>query len=411
MNKNFSMILIIAVLVGSVFGAFAGYLASEVSESGLFAQEDGRIEDLLEPERKVISIEEESATVQAVERVNPSVISIIVTKDLPVIERYQPAPGSNFFQQFWGGDFGEFFGFDSRQFEQRGTTQKQEVGGGSGFIISSDGYIVTNKHVVEDQGANYTVLTNDGEKHAARVLARDPVGDLAVLKIDKTDLPSVELGDSSTLKVGQTVIAIGNALGEFRNTVSKGVVSGLARSVVAGGLGQTDEELMGVIQTDAAINSGNSGGPLINLAGQVIGINTAMAVGAQNIGFAIPINDVKEVIESVRLHGRIIRPWLGVSYVLINDAIAQASNLEVGHGALIVQGDQSADPAVTPGSPADQAGLQKDDVILEINGQRIDQEHPLAAEIMKYGPGEKIKLKYLRGGEEREAEAQLREMP
>ncbi len=256
----------------------------------------------------------------------------------------------------------------------------------------------------------YTVLMNDESKHEAKVLARDPINDIAILKIEGQDFPTVELGDSSTLKVGQTVIAIGNALGEFRNTVSTGVISGLSRSITAGGAGIGSEQLIGVIQTDASINPGNSGGPLLNLAGQVIGINTAMASGAENIGFAIPINAVKNTIESVRQYGRIVRPWLGVRYVMVNKTIAEENKLSVDYGALIVRGEKVTDLAVIPGSPADKAGLEENDIILEVNGQKIDQDHPLAMIISRYQPGDEITLKVLHKGEEKEVKVKLEEM-
>jgi len=223
-------------------------------------------------------------------------------------------------------------------------------------------------------------------------------------------LPVVELGDSSGLKVGQTAIAIGNALGEFRNTVSTGVISGLSRSITAGGPGIGSEQLTGVIQTDASINPGNSGGPLLNIAGQVIGINTAIVQGAQNIGFAIPINEVKKSIDNVKEHGRIIRPWLGVRYVLINKSIAAANNLKIDYGALIVRGDNKTDLAVIPGSPADKAGLEENDIILEINNGKIDEKNPLANAIGKLNPGDEITLKVMHKGEEKVVKVKLEEM-
>lgn len=357
---------------------------------------------------KIIKVEEESGVIDAVEKVSPAVVSIIVTKDLPVIERYYSDPfGDDFFRQFFGDDFGDLFG--APQYRQKGT-EKKEIGGGTGFIISPDGYIVTNKHVVYDEEAEYTVLMNDETKHEAKVLARDPSTDLAILKIDGGDFSVVELGDSDNLKVGQTVIAIGNALGEFRNTVSTGVISGLSRSIVAGRVGVGSEQLVGVIQTDASINSGNSGGPLLNIAGQVIGINTAIAQNAQNIGFALPINEAKNTIESVKKDGRIIRPWLGVRYVLINKSIAEANKLNVDYGALIVRGENRTDLAVIPGSPADKAGLVENDIILEVNGKKINEDNPLVKVIGKFKVGEEITLKILRKGEEKEVKVKLEEM-
>lgn len=229
-------------------------------------------------------VSEEAAVVNAVKKVSPAVVSIVVTKDLPKIERYSPYGNDPFFWQFYGP-----------MYRQNGT-ERREIGGGSGFIIAGDGLILTNKHVVSDTEADYTVLLNDGRKFEAKIVARDSTYDIALMRIEAKNLPTVILGDSDSVVIGQTVIAIGNALGEYRNTVSTGVVSGLARSIEAGsGLGDS-ELLSGVIQTDAAINPGNSGGPLLNLRGEVIGMNTAIVQGAENIGFAIPINDAKRDI-------------------------------------------------------------------------------------------------------------------
>ena len=359
--------------------------------------------------RQVVKLEEESAVISAVEKSSPAVVSIIISKDLPVIEKYYSEPGDDEgFKDFFGRDFGDFFGFRTPRYRQNGT-EKREVGGGTGFLVSSDGYIITNRHVVSDTEADYTVLMNDESKHEARVLARDPVNDLAIIKIEGDDLPFVELGASDNLKVGQFVIAIGNSLGEFRNTVSTGVISGLSRSVTAGSYNQS-EQLLGVIQTDASINPGNSGGPLLDLAGQAIGINTAIAANAENIGFAIPINEVRNIYESVKKNGKFVRPWLGVRYAQINKSIAEANQLETDYGALIVRGENRTDLAVLPGSPADKAGLEENDIILEIDGKRIDENNPLANVISRYQPGDEINVKILHKGKEKDIKITLEEM-
>lgn len=344
----------------------------------------------------------EQAVISSIEKASPAVVSIIISKNVPIIEQCPYNPFFDLpkeFQQFFGG------GFEFSQPCQRGT-RLQEVGGGSGFIISADGMILTNKHVVLEKDASYTVLTNDGKKYDAKVLAQDPALDLAVVKISASGLPVVRLGDSDSVKLGQTAIAIGNALGEFRNTVSVGVISGLARTITASGGGQT-ETIEGVLQTDAAINQGNSGGPLLNLKGEVIGINTAMVSGAQNIGFAIPINKAKRAIDSVQRSGRIIAPYLGVRYILISPDLAEKEKLQVSNGALLR--GTSDGPAVEPKSPAFKAGLLAEDIVLEINGEKIDANHSLASLIQKYGVGDKIKLKVLRGGQEKNLEATLEE--
>lgn len=409
-KQTFIAVLITAILVSSVFGGAMGFWAGTAATGGL---ELGNLFKLAPTAGglRVEKISEESAVVSAVEKVSPAVVSIIVTKDLPKIEQYYNNPfGSDFFRQFFGEDLGDIFGRQGvPQYRQNGT-EKTEVGGGTGFIVSADGYIVTNKHVVFDKEAEYTVLMNDETKHPAKVLAQDALSDLAILKIEKNNLPIVELGDSANLKVGQSVIAIGNALGEFRNTVSTGVISGLARTITAGGARFGSEQLLNVIQTDASINSGNSGGPLLNIAGQVIGINTAMVQGAQNIGFAIPINEVKNTIDNVKKNGRIVRPWLGVRYVLINQAIADANKLSVNYGALIVRGQNPTDLAVIPGGPADKAGLVENDIILKVNGQKITEENPLANIIAKLKPGDEISLRVMHQGKEKDIKVKLEEM-
>jgi len=291
---------------------------------------------------------------------------------------------------------------------QKGT-KLQEIGGGSGFIVSSDGLIVTNKHVVYDEAASYTVLNNDGKKYDAKVLARDPNRDIAIIKISADNLPVVNLGNSDGLKLGQTAIAIGNALGEFRNTVSTGVISGLSRNVIASGSGIGTEKLEDLIQTDAAINQGNSGGPLLNLKGEVIGVNVAMVSGAQSIGFSIPINQVKKAIESVKSAGRIISPYLGVRYLMVTPELAKEQKLPVDYGALVRGSQEGA--AVIPDSPAAKAGIQTEDIILEINGQKLDSSHPLNLLIQKYNIGDTIILKIQRGVQKIEIKATLEERP
>lgn len=345
---------------------------------------------------------DQALVIEAIKKADPSVVSIIITKDLPKIIRVNPFGDDPFFNQFFGQDF------SAPQDNSQGT-QKQEVGRGSGFIVSSDGYIVTNKHVASDKNSEYTVLMNDGKEYSAKFLAADPVNDLAIIKVDQKNLPTVSLGDSSKLEVGQTAIAIGNSLGEFRNTASAGIISGLGRSITASGSGIGAEELRNIIQTDAAINPGNSGGPLLDLAGNVIGVNVAMAQGAQSIGFAIPINDVKKIIGDVKTTGRIITPFIGVRYVLITDSIKEKNNLSVNYGALVLRGTNPEDLAVAPGSPADKAGITENDIILELNGVKIDSKNSLQSLIAKFAVGDEITLKVLHKGEEKTIKAKLEE--
>lgn len=349
----------------------------------------------------------EQAVISAVKKASPAVVSITISEEIPILERCAQSPFSDIppeFQQFFGNNFPQF----NTQCDT-GKKQLQEVGGGSGFIVSSDGLILTNKHVVADAKASYTVLTNDGKKYDAKVLARDPVQDLAVVKIAASNLPTVDIGDSDSLELGQTAIAIGNALGEFRNTVSVGVVSGLARTVTATDGSGNNETIQGVIQTDAAINPGNSGGPLLNLNGQVVGINTAIASNAQNVGFTIPINRAKNDINSVKTSGEIRIPYLGVRYISITPDLARSQNLPVQYGAL-VRGGQDG-PAVAPDSPAAKAGLQAEDIIVKVNNTPIDAGHALGDVVVNYSAGDAVALTVNRAGKEITLQATLAKRP
>ncbi len=328
---------------------------------------------------KEITSSQEEQVIKVVNESLPSVVSILAEGEVAI-------PGLPFFYQ-------------------------QIETGGTGFIISSDGMILTNRHVVQYENINYTVILTNGEKYEAKVLAKDNVQDLAVLKIEPKEgelFNPLPLGDSDNLKIGQTVIAIGNALGEFQNSVSVGVVSGLARSIMASGAGMA-ETLDQLIQTDAAINSGNSGGPLLNLSGEIIGINVAVASGAENIGFAIPINQAKRAIESVKATGKITYPFLGVRHILVDEEVKAQYNLPVDYGAWVVRGNEIGDVAVTPGSAADKAGIKENDIILEVDGQKITTENTLSKMILSHNVGDKIRLKILREGKEIEVEAELGE--
>ena len=362
-------------------------------------------EKITERETTERILRQDELVVKVVEEASPAVVSIVATKDVPVIERFFVDPFGD--DPLFRGFFGEGgSGFSIPQFRQKGT-EKQEVSAGSGFIVSADGLVLTNRHVVSDPQADFTVLMNDGRKKAAKVLARDPAQDLAVLKIEGADLPLVRLGDSSGIKIGQTAIAIGNALGEFRNTVSTGVISGLQRSVVASGGGGGPETLQELIQTDAAINPGNSGGPLLNLRGEVIGINTAIARGAENIGFAIPIDKAKRDLESVKAHGRIVHPFLGVRYMLVTKDIAAEKKIGRDYGVLLIRGEN--EPAVVADSPAAKAGIKEGDIILEFNGEIINPDRTLASLIQKYQVGDEVSLKVFRDNKEFEVKVKLEE--
>lgn len=374
----FVIMVVVLVFVAGGVGGVGGVLLFSAN-NGEFAQKLGiNFKNLSIPTTSTqkIVVEESSAIIDATNKVSEAVVSITLKKTVTDI-------------------FGQ---------------QYQSEGAGSGFIITSDGLILTNKHVVSDTTAKYAVVMKDGKTYDATVQSMDPINDLAVIKIDARNLPVVELGDSDQLKVGQWVVAIGNALGQFQNTVTAGVISAKDRKIEASDQsGQGQETLNNLLQTDTAINSGNSGGPLVNLAGQVIGINTAVAAGAQGIGFAIPVNSAKSAIDSIKKTGRIIRPYLGVRYFEITPAIAKENNLAVQYGALVQRGSGLTSFAVVPGSPADKAGIVENDIITEINGEKIDESHTLLDLVQKYQVGDEITIKFLTKGKEKEAKVKLEE--
>lgn len=344
-------------------------------------------------------MEEKSPVVKIVKRVLPAVVSITCSKYLEYFE----SPSNFFGQEFFGPPFlgPQFFGQRKKK--------KVKTGGGSGFIIDKLGIILTNRHVIEDRKAEYLVVLQSEEKIKPEILARDPINDVAILKIPseqvKTALPFVELGDSSKLELGQPVIAIGNALGLFQNTVSTGVVSGLSRVITAQShVTQERTRLRGLIQTDAAINPGNSGGPLIDIEGKAIGINAAMVFGAENIGFALPINNAKRDLEELKKYGRIRQPFLGVRYVPITKELKEKFNLPIDFGALVISEPESQSgvrEAVVPGGPADRAGLKESDIILEIENKKINPEQSLSEILVQFQVGQEISLKILRNGKEK----------
>ena len=344
----------------------------------------------------VMQTEQERTVVSAVEKSMSSVVSVIVKKTSGEIydEYLKSDPFEDFFKNLIP-DYGELnLPKDKNALEQ--------VGAGTGFIVSEDGLIITNKHVVEDKTATYTILTNDGEEYAVEILSKNPVQDIAILKIKDAQnkkFETLKLGDSSSLRLGQSVIAIGNALGEFQNSVSVGVVSGLSRNVLAQGNG-TFENLEDIIQTDTAINRGNSGGPLLNLRGEVIGINTAVSQGGENIGFAIPIDRAKRDLKQVLSQGKISYPFVGIKYIILNQENAKEGELPVNYGAYIVKSEGGEDLSIIANSPAEKAGLKEEDVILEVDGKKISENNTLKTIIQDYLPGDTITLKVLRNGNE-----------
>lgn len=271
---------------------------------------------------------------------------------------------------------------------------------GTGIIITADGYVLTNKHVIEDTNTT-TVILDDGTTYDdVSIIATDPLNDAAFLKINNaSDLPAATLGDSKTINVGQQVIAIGNALGQFQNTVTSGIISGLGRSITATDSDYSNsEDLVDMIQTDAAINSGNSGGPLVNAAGEVIGINTAVSTDGQGLGFAIPISSIKGMLNNIVKNGDTSRAYLGIRYINITPDIAKENNLPVSAGAYVYNSKSSS--AIISGSPAEKAGIKDGDIITAISGVNIGKVGSLSSIIGEYTVGDTIQLTVLRNGEE-----------
>jgi len=276
---------------------------------------------------------------------------------------------------------------------------EESAGAGTGLIISEDGLIVTNRHVVPENTSAINIIDSEGKTYDdVAIIDRDTVSDIAFIKIKNgKNLQAAKLGDSSSIKVGDRVIAIGNALGQFSNTVTSGIISGTGRPIIASDGGSSSQSLENLLQTDASINPGNSGGPLVNLAGEVIGINTAVASDAENIGFAIPINEVKPLVSSVEKSNKIIRPFIGVNFVTVTEAVAQMYDLDVNHGALII-GSGSGQSGVLNGSPADAAGLKDGDVITRVGSTPVDQKTSLIAAVNKYSVGDKVSIEFNRDG-------------
>ncbi len=379
-GRLLAIILAISFSFGALGGAFGAryFLVHPQAALGSIKQE--------------VTLTEDSAIIDVVKKASPAVVSIVISKDLSKIPGYGISPFSQ-------DPFFNFY-FSGQQEQQQPEPNIQQVGAGSGFFVSADGLILTNKHVVSDSQASYTVLTQDGKKYDAKILAQDPAGDFAIVKVDIKDAPFLKLSDSGQIQIGQRVVAIGNSLGLYQNTVTSGIVSGIGRSITAGG-GGSSENLSGVIQTDAAINPGNSGGPLLNVLGEVIGINTAIDQQGQLVGFAIPSNEAAKGLASFQKNGKITRPFLGVRYITINQALAAEEKLPRDYGALLVRGQKATDFAVIPGSPADKAGLVENDIILEVKGQKIDETHILADLLKNFNLGDSVSLKIYHKGEEK----------
>lgn len=373
-SKLATALMFIVVAVISGFGG--GWLQSR--------HQTGFVSGDLTNQKKIVTSQSQLIS-QIAKTVGPSVVSVNV--DITSDSSAQ-------------SEFGQF-GFSQPEDEQAA---------GTGIIISNN-VIMTNRHVVPSGTTSVSITLSDGtELKDVSVIGRTSDTDsldIAFLKVNNTEghkLTPAVIGDSSTVQVGDNVVAIGNALGQFQNTVTSGIISGYGRSVQAGdssGTTSSDdtENLDDLFQTDAAINEGNSGGPLVNLNGQVIGINVASAGDAQNIGFAIPINDVKGLISQVATTGKFARPYLGIAYIPLTADVSNQYNLSVSNGAFIAPSSDPANPSVIAGGPAASAGLQEKDIITEIDGTKIDQTHSLTSLLDKYQPGNKITLTVLRGNQ------------
>ncbi len=304
------------------------------------------LQNITKSPEKIKIVSEESVVIDIVKKISPSVVTVGIEQRI--------------------------INFDPFDIFQRPQSRYAEQDIGSGFIVSEGGLVVTNKHVVSVAG-KYKVITHDGRKYDVVSIYRDPVNDIAIVKIDAKNLKPVEMGDSSKTKVGQLVVAVGTPLGEFRGSVTKGIVSGIGRGITTGSpFGSLAERLDDVIQTDAAINPGNSGGPLVNSSAQVIGVNTAVASGAENIGFALPINIIKESLKNFNQNGQFNRPYLGIAYKTLSRDVAILNN--VPQGAYVQD--------VVEGSPAQKAGLQTGDIVIKIDGKNIDGKSNEVAQVI-----------------------------
>ncbi len=379
------------VLVSILASSLTGFLGGGIAFSYINRAQNTTIKT-----SSLTVSEEQSSIIDLVEKSNQSVVSISISKQIPVTRQSSP--------------FDYFFGILPQNNNTNNDVGKEQtIGGGTGFIVSSDGLIVTNKHVVSDPSATYTVLFNDGSEARAEIKTLHPTQDLAIIKVDKNNLQSVEFADSDKLKVGQTAVAIGNALNEFDNTVSRGVISGLRRSITASDGQGNSEQLSQVIQTDAAINQGNSGGPLLDINAKVIGVNVATAEGAQSIGFAIPSNVVVKMIDDYKKYGKVKVPFIGVRYTVIVPGSEQSKQYGVDNGALIIGDAQS--PAIIPNSPAAKSGIKTGDIITKINDKKLSLKQQLADVVAQYKIGDKIELSVIRDGKEEKLSLTLEERP
>lgn len=375
MKKKFDIRSLFIGLLMGVFLVGAGISGAYLDRYLTKRNEVGDV-SVSKTEKEIVS--EESVVIEAVNKATSGVVTVSISKT-------EVRGGVELFDPF--GFWGDFFG---QQYNSQPTEEKIEKDIGTGFVISDDGLVVTNKHVVSDSEAKYKVVTSQDQVYEVKDIYRDPEADLAILRIEASGLKPLELGDSTNLKVGQMVIAIGTALGEFRSTVTTGVISGLGRGIVAGSPLEGSEKLDNVIQTDAAINPGNSGGPLLDSSGKVIGVNVAVSASGQNIGFALPINIVKESIDNFKTTGKFDRPFLGVSYRMISKRSALLN--EVPQGAYVEQ--------VVSESGASRAGIEVGDIIISIDGKKLEEDNQLINIINQKKIGDTVEVVIWRDGQE-----------
>lgn len=358
----------LALFIAVWLGAGAVLLIQNIGQSSTSSVAERQV-----PERdgNIATTDEEVTIDNVIEKVSPSVVSVLTEVDV------------------------ESFYFGS----------SVQEGAGSGIIVSEDGYIITNKHVI-DNARQVTVVLDDGTTYEnVEVVTVDPLNDLAFLKLSgASGLKVAELGDATTVRVGQRVIAIGNSLGQYQNTVTSGIISGTGRPVSAQ-KGDEVETLTDLLQTDAAINPGNSGGPLLNTSGQVIGVNTAIAADAEGIGFAIPITAAKGILKQVLAGQDAKRAYLGVRYIPVNAAIAKKFDLSVATGAYVYA--ENGQAAVVRDSPADQAGIKAGDIITKVGDVSVGASGGVASLVAEYAPGDVVELTVVRGEDTKKVSVSL----
>src|SRR3989338_4233168 len=371
-KMSLALISVVSLVYGIVGGGLSGYAVFSILDNGEETTGD-----------TIINFES-GWKKEVWKKAARVVVSVVALKDL-----------SDYYDQF------SFFGFPKTA---QGDSELSEVSSGTGFILTADGLVVTNKHVVSDAEAEYVVIFDDGTELEAEVLDKDSLNDIALVQITGDDdrigeLPNLDFADSDLISVGDPVVAIGNALGEYSNTTTAGIISATGREILAGGTGFGTETLVNLIQTDAAINPGNSGGPLLNLSGEIVGMNTAVDTTASGIGFAIPSNDIAMVVKSYQEFGRIVRPFVGVRYVVVHENNMERLGVDVDYGVYVIGDQQAQLPGVVPDSPAAKAGVKEGDVILSVNGEVLTETNTLVNVIAGYLVGETITLEIWRDGE------------